>query len=82
VLAVVGRRLGIALAPRQRLHRPAERRPGLVQLDLVAGVGELERSAEPGQTPAHHSDLHRSSPAPTMRSFVSGESRREPSKTS
>ena len=82
VLAVVGRRLGVAFAPRQGLHRPAERRPGLVQRHLVARVGQVERGRQPGEAAADDRDLHRRSPAPTMRSFVSRERRTEPSKTS
>ena len=82
VLPVVGRRLGIALAPRQGLDRASERRPRLVQRHLVARVDQLESRAQAGEPSSHDRCSHRSSPAPTMRSLVSGESRREPSNTS
>ena len=82
VLAVVGRRVGIALARRQRLHLAAEGRARLVERHVVARIDELERRGEPGQPAADHSRLHRRSPAPTTRSFASGDSRTEPPKTS
>src|SRR5581483_5303229 len=43
VLAVVGRRRRIACPLGQPLPGPAERRPRLVQRELVARVDELER---------------------------------------
>ena len=82
VLPVVGRRLRVALAPRQRLHRAAERRPRLVQGHLVPAVHELERRAQAGEAAPDDRDSHRSSPAPMIRSFVSDESLTDPSKTS
>ena len=51
VLAVVGRRLRIALALRQRLHRAAERRPRLVQRHVDACVDEVERRGRPASPP-------------------------------
>ena len=74
--------LGVALPARQGLDGAAERRPGFVQRDIVAVVSQVERRRQPGEPAAHHGDLHLRSPAPTMRSFVSRESRSEPSKTS
>ena len=59
VLAVVGRRRRVALALGQRLHGAAERRPRLVQHDLVAGVDELERGREAGEPAADDRDLPR-----------------------
>ena len=83
MLAVVGRRRRIALALGQRLHGAAERRPRLVERDGVALVGELERGREPGQPASDDGGVHgRSTPAPTMRSFVSGESCGGPPNTS
>jgi len=58
VLAVVGRRLGIALPLGQRLHLAAEGRPGLEQRHVVAGVGELERRSESGEAAADHDCFH------------------------
>ena len=43
VLPVVGRRLGIAVARRQRLHCAAERRARLVHGHVDACIDELER---------------------------------------
>src|SRR5205085_5894515 len=82
VLAVVGRRLRVALARRQRLHLAAERRPRLVERHLVPRVDELERRREPREAAADDGRLHGSIPLPTMRSLASGGSRSEPPKTS
>ena len=82
VLAVVGRRFGIAVAARQGLHGAAEGGPRLVHRYLMARVGQVERRRQPREPAAHDRHLHLKNPAPTMRSFVSGESRSEPSKTS
>jgi hypothetical protein len=84
VLAVVGRRRGIALALGERLHGTAERRPGLVKDDLVTRVDELERRREPGEAAADDGDAassQRNEPA-TIRSFVGSDRRGGPSKTS
>ena len=70
VLAVVGRRLRVALARGQRLHRAAERRPRLVERDVGAGVDEVERGGEPGEPAADDGDPHASSPRATIASFV------------
>jgi hypothetical protein len=82
VLPVVRSGLRIAFAPRQGVHRAAEPRASFVEHHLVALLDKLERCAETRETPSDDGDSHRRSPAPTMRSFVSGESRTEPSKTS
>ena len=58
MLAVVGRGRRVALALGQRLHRAAERRPRLVQHDLVAGVDQLERGGETREPAADDGDLH------------------------
>ena len=63
MLAVVGRRVGVALALGQRLHRAAERRPRLEQRHLVAGVDELERGGEPREAAADHDRPHRAATA-------------------
>src|SRR5262245_36130996 len=57
VLAVVRRRGRVLPSFGQRLHRAAERRPRLVQDDLVARVDELERGRQPGEPPADDRDL-------------------------
>ena len=83
VLAVVGRRRGVALALGKRLDGAAERRPRLVERDGVTLVGELERRSQAGQTASDNGDVHgRMTPAPTMRSFVSGDSCGGPPNTS
>src|SRR5438132_10730372 len=82
VLAVVGRRLRVALPPRQGLHRASEGRPRLVERHLVPGVRELEGRTQPREPSSYDGDPHLRSAAPKVRSFVSGESRSEPSKTS
>ena len=83
VLAVVGRRGRITLTLRQRLHGAAERRPRLVERDRVALVGELERGRETGQPASDdRAFMAGALPAPTMRSFVSGESCGGPPNTS
>jgi hypothetical protein len=81
VLAVVRRRGRVALPLRQRLHRTAEGRPRLVHGHVVTGVDELQCSRQSRQTAADDRRLHQS-PRPTMRSFVSADSRGGPSKTS
>jgi hypothetical protein len=82
VLAVVRRRIGIALSLGQRLHRAAERGPGLVHRHLVTRVDEVERGGESGEPATHHRNLHLRSPVPTILIFVSVDSRGGPSKTS
>ena len=82
MLAVVGRRLGVALAFRQRLDGAAERRPGLVHCHLDARVDELERRGKARQPAAHDGDLHRSSPRATTASLARVDSRHDRSKTS
>ena len=82
MLAVVRRRIGIALPFRQRLHRAAERRPRLVDRHVVAAVDEVERSRESGQTAADDRGLHRQSPRATTASFAGAESRVRSPKTS
>ena len=62
VLAVVGRRRRVALALRQRLHRAAERRPRLVEHDLVPAVDQLERSRQAGEATADDRDLSKERP--------------------
>ena len=82
VLAVVGRRRGVALAFGQRLHLAAECRPGFEERHLVAGIDELECRREPGQPAADDRRLHRASAAPTTRSLATGDSAGAPLKTS
>ena len=82
MLAVVGRRRRVALALGQRLHRAAEGRPRLEQLDLPAGVDELERGGETGEPSTDDDRPHRRRPCPTMRSFESADSFGGPPKTS
>ncbi len=83
MLAVVGRWLGVALALGERLDCAAERRPRLVERDGVTLVGELQRGREAGQTASDNGDVHgRMTPAPTIRSFVSGDSCGGPPNTS
>ena len=82
VLAVVGRRVRVSLASRQRLHRAAERRPRLVERDVGAAVDEVERGREPGQPASDHRDHHASSPRATIASFDRVEGRTSPSNTS
>ena len=73
MLAVVGRRVGIALARRQRLHGTAEGRARLEDGDLVPGVGEVERGGEAGE-PAAHDDRPAHSAA-TARTLPTADSR-------
>ena len=82
VLAVVGRRLGIAVARGQRLHGAAERRPRLVERHLRAGVDEVERRRQPCEAAPHDRDPHRTSPRATTASFAGVESRHDGPKTS
>ena len=77
VLAVVGRRLGIALALRQRLHGAAERRARLVQRDVGARVDELEGGGEACEPAADDGGLHRSKPSRDDREL---RGRREPAR--
>ena len=67
VLTVVGRRVGISVALRQRLHRASERRSGLVQGHLDPGVEQLERGGEPREPAADDGDLHATGFAGVMR---------------
>jgi hypothetical protein len=82
VLSVVGRRRWIAVALRQRLHGAAERRPRFQQSDLVSRVQQLERGRAAREAAAHDRRLHRRSPSPTIRSFVSADRCGGPSNTS
>jgi hypothetical protein len=66
VLAVVGRRVGVALALRQGLHGASERRPGLEDGDVVARVGQLERRGEPREAAADHDGSHSAATARTL----------------
>ncbi len=66
VLAVVGRRIGVALALGQRLHGAAERRPRLEQRHLMSAVCELERGGEPGKAAADDDRPHRAATARTL----------------
>ena len=72
VLAVVRRRVGVALARGQRLHRAPERRARLEDGDVVARVGQVERGGEPGQAAADDDSLHS---AATARTLPTAESR-------
>ncbi len=72
MLAVVRRRVGVALAGGERLHRAPERRARLDDGDLVARVGQVERRGEPGQATADDHSLHR---AATARTLPTAESR-------
>src|SRR5947209_18599383 len=69
VRAVVGRRLRVAVAFGQRLHRAAERRARLVERHVLAGIDELERGGKTGEAAAHDGDGHASSPRATTASF-------------
>ena len=83
MLAVVGRRLRVSVALGERLHRTAQRRPRLVERDGVALVGELQRGREPREPASDDGEVHgRIAPAPTIRSFVKGDSCGGPSNTS
>src|SRR5207247_6074761 len=82
VLAVVGRRRWIAITLRQRLHGTSERRPRFENRDVVPCVQQLERSRATGQAAADDDRLHRRSPSPTIRSFVSADRCGGPSNTS
>ena len=82
MLAVVGRRRGVALPLGQRLDRAAEGRPRFEQPDLPAGVHELERGREPREAAADDGGSHRRNPCPTIFSFESVESFGGPPKTS
>ena len=81
VLPVVGRRRRIAVALGKRLHGAAERRPGFQQGDVVPRVQQLERRRAAREAAADDHRLHRRSPAPTIRSFVSADRCGGPSKT-
>src|SRR5437773_11877233 len=82
VLPVVGRRIRIAFAARKRLHLAAEGRARLEHENLVPGINELERGAEPGEAAADDGRPHLRRPPPTIRSFVSVERCGGPAKTS
>ena len=82
VLAVVRRRLRVALALRQRLHGAAQRRPRLEQRHLRARVDEVERGREPGEAASDDRRPHRSSPRATTASFAGVERRHDAPKTS
>ncbi len=82
VLAVVGRRLRIALAVGQRLDGAAERRPSLVDGDGMPGVDQVERRGQPRQAAADDRDLHGRSPRATTASLRGVESRVFSPKTS
>ena len=82
MLAVVRRRLGVALAVGERLDRSAEGGPRLEHRHLVSRVDELERSSEPGKAAPDNCDFHRASAPPTTRSFLTGDREGGPSKTS
>ena len=71
MLAVVGRRLRVALPRGQRLHGAPQRGAGLQYGDVVPRVGQLERRGEPGEAPADHRRLHS---AATARSLPTAES--------
>src|SRR5918996_1096780 len=79
VLAVVGRRVRIALAPGERLDGAAERWPRLHHGDLVASAHELERRREARQPPA---DDDRPHSAATARTLPAAERRGRSLKTS
>ena len=51
------------LAPAERRRQPAQPGPGLEQLDLAPGGGQVERRGDPGQAAADDADpAHRPSP--------------------
>ena len=81
VLAVVRRRLRVAVALRQRLHGAAERRPRLVHGDVGARVHQVERRSQSGEPAADDCDLHSRFRATTP-SFARVERRHDASKTS
>ena len=82
VLAVVGRRIRIALALRQRLYRATERRTSLVERHVDACVDEVERRGETGQSAADNGSPHRTRPRATTASLLRVERRHDRSKTS
>ena len=63
VLSVVRRRARIAFPLRKGLHRPAEGRPRLEEMDVVRLFRQLESGSEPGETAADDRDLHRATTA-------------------
>jgi hypothetical protein len=73
VLAVVRRWIRIALPAGERLELSTERRPGFEEGDLVACIHEVKRGRQTGKTAADNGRLHRRSPEPTIRSFVSAD---------
>ena len=75
MLAVVGRRLGVALAVGQCLHGATERRPSLVHSHGMARVDEVERRGEAREASADNRDLHGRSPRATTASLRGVESR-------
>src|SRR5712691_2566854 len=81
VLAVVRRRRRVAFALGQRLDGAAEGGPRLVKDDLVSCVDQPERRREACEPSSHNRDPQGKKLAPTIRSFVSRESRGGPSKT-
>src|SRR3954454_19725171 len=50
MLAVVGLRVQVGIAPRKRLYSAAQPRPRLVERHLVPGVHELERRTQARKT--------------------------------
>ncbi len=82
VLAVVRRRLGIAVARGQRLHRSAERRPRFVERHVDVRVHEIERSREAREPAADDCHLHRTSPRATTASFAGVDKRHDGPNTS
>ena len=82
MLAVVRRRLRIALPLRKRLDGAAERRPRLDHRHVRASVDEVERCCEAGEAAADHNRPHRTSPLATTASFAGAESRVFSPKTS
>src|SRR5207244_1162033 len=82
VLAVVGRRLWVAVAVRESLDGAAEGRSRLEHGDLVPSVHELERGGEAGEPASDDGCFHRASAPTTTRSFVTGDSDGGPPKTS
>jgi hypothetical protein len=77
VLAIVGRRRRVSLPLGERLDRAPERRSRLDEVDLVAGVCELERRREASEPAADDDDPHGKITLPSRSRFT-----RVPSSTS
>ncbi len=82
MLAVIRRRLRVALAFGQGLDGSAERRSRFEHGHVGARVDEVECRGEPRETASDDDRLHRTSPFATTASFAGAESRVFSPKTS